>query len=109
MLTIDKDTLSIKIIAKDSGDFVLTLDNYLLASGDEVVFTVSKEIGKETYVIQKRITEFNDGSGIISITPTDTDLPLGEYYYDIQVNAADGRVDTVVGPAKFKVIGGVTY
>lgn len=109
MLTIDKDTLAIKIIAKDSGDFVLTLDNYLLASGDEVVFTVSKEIGKETYVIQKRVTEFNDGSVIISITPKDTDLPLGEYYYDIQVNAADGRVDTVVGPAKFKVIGGVTY
>lgn len=109
MLIIDKDTLTIKVIAKDSGDFVLTLDNYLLASGDEVVFTVSEEIGKENYVIQKRVTEFNDGSVIIFIAPKDTDLPLGEYYYDIQINAADGRVDTVVGPAKFKVIGGVTY
>jgi len=33
----------------------------------------------------------------------------GTYYYDIQVNTADGRVDTVLGPAKFKILGGVKY
>ena len=39
----------------------------------------------------------------IQITNADT------YLYDIQINTADGRVDTIVGPAKFKVIGGITY
>lgn len=109
MLTIDKDTLAIKIIAKDTGDFVLTLNNYILASGDEVYFTINDGIEKEQHLLQKKITEFNEGVAIIFLTSDDTDLPIGEYYYDIQVNTADGRVDTVIGPAKFKVIGGVTY
>lgn len=109
MLTIDKDTLAIKIIAKDTGDFVLTLDNYILASGDEVYFTINDGIEKEQHLLQKKITEFNEGVAVIFLTSDDTDLPIGEYYYDVQVNTADGRVDTVIGPAKFKVMGGVTY
>ena len=109
MLTIDKETLAIKIIAKDTGDFVLTLDNYILASGDEVVFTVNDGIEKEQHLLQKTITEFNEGCAIFFLTAEDTDLPIGDYYYDVQVNAAYGRVDTVIGPAKFKVVGGVTY
>lgn len=109
MLTIDKDTLAIKIIAKDTVDFVLTLDNYILASGDEVYFTVNDGIEKEQHLLQKKIVDFNEGVAIIFLTSDDTDLPVGEYYYDIQVNTADGRVDTVIGPAKFKVVGGVTY
>lgn len=109
MLTIDKDTLAIKIIAKDTGDFVLTLNNYILASGDEVYFTINDGIEKEQHLLQKKITEFNEGCAIIFLTTDDTDLPVGEYYYDVQVNTADGRVDTVIGPAKFKVMGGVTY
>lgn len=109
MLTIDKDTLAIKIIAKDTGDFVLTLDNYILASGDEVYFTINDGIEKEQHLLQKKIVDFNEGVAVIFLTSDDTDLPIGEYYYDIQVNTADGRVDTVIGPAKFKVMGGVTY
>ena len=110
MLVIDKDTYNIKIIAKDTGDFVFELDNYFLADGDEVVFTVAEELENEQFVLQKKITEFNsDGTATIRLTSEDTNLPIGTYLYDIQINAADGRVDTVIGPAKFKVVGGVTY
>ena len=110
MLVIDKDTYNIKIIAKDTGDFVFELDNYFLADGDEVVFTVAEELENEQFVLQKKITEFNpDGTAMIRLTSEDTNLPIGTYLYDIQINAADGRVDTVIGPAKFKVVGGVTY
>jgi hypothetical protein len=83
MLTIDKDTLAIKIIAKDTVDFVLTLDNYILASGDEVYFTVNDGIEKEQHLLQKKIVDFNEGVAIIFLTSDDTDLPVGEYYYDI--------------------------
>lgn len=110
MLVIDKDTYNIKIIAKDTGDFVFELDNYFLADRDEVVFTVAEELENEQFVLQKKITEFNpDGTATIRLTSEDTNLPIGTYLYDIQINAADGRVDTVIGPAKFKVVGGVTY
>ena len=83
MLTIDKDTLAIKIIAKDTGDFILTLDNYILASGDEVYFTINDGIEKEQHLLQKKITEFNEGCAIIFLTSDDTDLPIGDYYYDV--------------------------
>ena len=33
MLNYNPDTQMIKMIAKDTGDFVITLDNYLLADG----------------------------------------------------------------------------
>ena len=32
-----------------------------------------------------------------------------EFGYDVEVDTADGRVDTVLGPAKFKVLGGVKF
>lgn len=109
MLVFDKDSKAMKIIAKDTADFVLALDNYLLDTGDEVLFTVNNALEKEEYILQKRITEFSDSKAFIHLTSTDTNIALGDYYYDIQINTADGRVDTVIGPAKFKVVGGVSY
>ena len=57
----------------------------------------------------KEIKTFTDNKAVVRLTSTDTDLPVGNYYYDVQVNTADGRVDTVLGPAKFKIMGGVKY
>ena len=109
MLVFNKDSKVMKIVAKDTADFVVALDNYLLDTGDEVLFTVNNELEKEEYILQKRITEFSDHKALIHLTPTDTDIAPSDYYYDIQINTADGRVDTVIGPAKFKVVGGVSY
>lgn len=109
MLTIDKDTKAITMVAKDTGDFVLSLDNYLLADGDTVKFTVNTAVQLEKPIFQKVITEFPANKAIIHLSSADTDLAPGTYLYDIQVDAADGRVDTVVGPAKFKITGGVTF
>jgi hypothetical protein len=55
------------------------------------------------------VSEFVDNKAIIRLSAADTDLAPGTYYYDIQVNTADGRVDTVLGPAKFKIAGGVKF
>lgn len=109
MLNLDKDTSKITIIRKDTGDLTITIENYLLDEGDEVVFTVNTGYDLEHSLIQKRITEFQDHSALVHLNVEDTDLEPGEYLYDIQVNAADGRVDTVLGPAKFKIIGGITF
>lgn len=109
MLNFDKDTYKITMVRKDTGDLTVALENYLLDTGDEVVFTVNNGYDLETHLIQKRIHNFQNHSALIHLTVEDTDLDPGEYLYDIQVNTADGRVDTVIGPAKFKISGGITF
>lgn len=109
MLIFDKDTKAMSIIAKDTGDFVVSIGNYLLAEGDKVYFTVNSELEKPEPLIQKEINTFTDNKAVIHLATEDTNIPTGNYYYDIEVNTADGRVDTIIGPAKFKVMGGVKY
>ena len=109
MLNYNKETNTITMIAKDTGDFVISLDNYLLDEGDKVYFTVNKELEKENPLISVVVSEFVNNKAVIRLTSKDTDLTPGSYLYDVRVNTADGRVDTVLGPAKFKVAGGVKY
>ena len=109
MLNYDKDTYKITMVRKDTGDLTVALENYLLDTGDEVVFTVNTGYDLENHLIQKRITEFDNHTALVRLSTDDTNLEPGEYLYDIQVNTADGRVDTVLGPAKFKITGGITF
>ena len=109
MINYNAETQTLSMIAKDTGDFVVAIDNYLLAEGDRVFFTVNDALEKETALISVVVSEFVDNKAIIHLSATDTDLAPGNYYYDIQVNTADGRVDTVLGPAKFKIAGGVKF
>lgn len=107
MLKFNDETKTITIVSKDTGDFVLAVDNYLLDTGDVVYFTVNDKIEDSPALISKMITTFTDNKALIRLTSNDTNLTPGTYYYDVEVNTADGRVDTILGPAKFKVIGGV--
>ena len=109
MLIYDKETGAMSIVAKDTGSFGFMLNNYQLDEGDVVYFTVNTELENEDPKIQKIVNSFQDHKALIQLSSADTDIPVGKYYYDIQVNTADGRVDTIVGPYKFKVLGGVTY
>lgn len=109
MLIFDKETKAMSIIAKDTGDFVVSIGNYLLANGDKVYFTVNSELEKPEPLIQKVVDTFIDNKAVIRLTTEDTDIPVGNYYYDVEVNTVDGRVDTIMGPSKFKVMGGVKY
>jgi hypothetical protein len=109
MLIFDKETKAMSIIAKDTGDFVVSIGNYLLADGDKVYFTVNSELEKPEPLIQKVVDTFIDNKAVIRLSTEDTDIPVGNYYYDVEVNTADGRVDTIMGPSKFKVMGGVKY
>ena len=109
MFTIDKETNQMTIVMKDTASFDIAFDNYYLVTGDKVTFTVAKEKESQDPLIQKELTEFAGGRARIQLSSDETDLPKGSYYYDIQVDTGDGRIDTVVGPAKFKVLEGVTY
>lgn len=109
MFTIDNDTNAMTIIKKDTASFDVALDNYNLETGDSVTFTISKQVEEEEPILQKTVTDFVDGIATVKLTKEDTNIEVGTYLYDIQIDTSDGRTDTVVGPAKFTVKGGVTY
>lgn len=99
------------IVAKDTAVFTLYLEGYILQPGDLITFTVNSEVENDKPLIQVVVDEFDEENNTVAIalTQSDTDLEPGNYLYDIQLDTIGGATDTVIGPAKFKVIGGVTY
>ena len=80
------------------------------AEGDIVYFTVKKSPYTEEKILQKIVTEFTDGVALINISPEDTrELKPGAYYYDIQLNRANGQVKTIIPPSRFTINAEVTY
>ena len=98
----------INVTKGDTGVINLALDNYKLQEGDKVTLTVKQNINDSVYVLQKIVTEFEDGTAKIMLSSSDTNIEPIKYVYDIQVDLADGRVQTVVIPSAFKVLKGVT-
>lgn len=102
------DGNKMSIVQGDTATFTISVDNYTFVEGDKAYFTVRKDTKDSPVEIQKVITEFNVHHFIIHLDKESTNIPVGTYLYDIQLNLADGRVDTIVLPTKFTVLGGVT-
>lgn len=76
-------------------------NKYVPDPGDTIRFALKKTPDdNEEHLIEKTIP--NDTLEL-RLDPEDTDLPVGEYWYDIEVVLTNGFTDTVVGPAKFKI------
>lgn len=76
---------------------------YVLEDGDVVEFTVRKRTTSKEALIHK--------VGIdIDIEGVDTQsLHYGKYVYDVQMTHINGRRDTFIGPAEFRVLEEVTF
>lgn len=109
MFKIEQYSNTMTVIKKDTVSFTVSLDNYILSDGDKVTFTVAEKLEQEKPIIQKVATSFVDGVATITLDSIDTDIEIGTYLYDIQIDLASGVVDTIIGPAHFIVEGGVTY
>ena len=96
------------IVQGDTATFTIEVDNYIFSEGDKAYFTVRKDTKESPIAIQKIITEFDEHHFTVYLDKKATNIPVGDYLYDIQLNLADGRVDTIILPTKFSVLGGVT-
>ena len=78
-------------------------------SGDEVKFSVKKNLSDRSPVIEKTF----DSNGQITFAVEDTaNLEFGNYFYDVQLTHTDGTdvsVDTVIVPSTFTVGAGVGW
>lgn len=103
MIRGDSESITISYDARNKEDI-------LFEDGDTVYFTVKYSVRSETKVMQKIITQFDNGKAVIEILPEDTKhLPFRTFVYDIQLNRLDGTVTTIVPPSDFTVEGEVTY
>ena len=99
MIKINPTNLDAEMVIGDTGTFSFTpkIDgNAFLDSGDTVYFTIRKLLD-QTIIMQKEITEFEDGKCEITIDPEDTQyLDADNYIYDIKLIRGDGTVDTLI-------------
>jgi len=63
--------------------------------GENVVFSVKKNLKQENYDIQSSSSVIVDGQMIIELTPDDTNIALGDYFYDIQYTDINDDVYTL--------------
>lgn len=80
-----------------------------LVAGDTVYLTVKRSVKDKDHVLQKIVTEFNEGIALVEIQPDDTKpLTFRSYVYDVQITFADGTVKTIIPPSTFEVAAEVT-
>lgn len=99
MIKINPINLDAEMVIGDTGTFSFTpkIDKEkFLTDGDTVYFTVRKLLDKSV-VMQKVITEFEDGKCEVIINPSDTsNLEADNYIYDLKLIRGDGNVDSLI-------------
>jgi hypothetical protein len=99
----DSETFEVRLEDYDTGEKI----NFV--QGDVVKFTVKASTQTATVLIEKVITEFEDGEARVHIQPSDTNnLKYHSYVYDVQLNR-QGNITTVIKPSKFVIEEEVTY
>ena len=86
------DTLRIQLSITKNGE------PYELQDGDIITFSLKKKINDKECILQKTI----GADYLLEIEPEETkDLNFGQYIYDIQMEYADGTIDTFITPSNF--------
>lgn len=99
------DTEVIQVKCKDQNG-----NDVPFVTGDTLYFTVKVSAKTEDKMLQKVITEFENGIALIPINPEDTkSLAIKDYVYDIQLNRANGDVKTIIKKSIFTLEEEVTY
>lgn len=85
------DTCYITVIKQDdSGNKI----NFV--TGETVVLSAKKNLKQTIYDIQTANATLTDGEMIIEITSTESNIALGDYYYDIQYTDVNNDIYTLV-------------
>lgn len=99
MIKFNQNNLDAEMVINDTGAFSFKVNingESILQTGDTVYMTIRKLIDN-SIIIQKTITEFNDGMCEIIIEPDDTKyLEEDNYIYDLKLVRGDGTIDSLI-------------
>lgn len=84
------DSCYISVIKQDESNNQIDFDD-----GDSVVFSVKKNLKQDNYDIQSSSNVIIDGEIIIELLPSQTDIILGDYFYDIEYKTKDDDIYTL--------------
>ena len=73
-------------------------------TGATVLMQVRDTGGNVMFAVTGTAVDVVNGRVALIITPTQTNIPVGDYKTDIQITSADGTVDTIF-PANVNAIG----
>lgn len=76
-------------------------DDYVPDPNDVIRFALKTSTSDEEEPLVSKIIP-NDTLEL-RLNPEDTDFEAGTYWYDIEITLTNGYVNTIVGPAKFKI------
>ena len=82
-------------------------------TGAKVWFTIRKNYNDPddtNYLIQKSTTTHDNASGGLThldLSHIDTNVAIGQYYYDVQIKTAEGKIFTVI-KGNMKIVYDVT-
>lgn len=115
--------VDLEIIRGDSASigFTLTDAGTAVDLTDATVFFTAKpaltnDVSDNTAVISVEVTDHVDSDGnpsategvtTIPLTPTDTNVTPGEYFYDVQIKYSDGTIVSIE-PRKMEILADVT-
>ena len=63
--------------------------------GDTIILSAKRKINQKEFDIKSKPARLIEGDLIIELTPEDTNIPLGDYYYDIQLTNVAEDVYTI--------------
>jgi len=103
-LTKKPTRLDLTIVKGTSKTYELTFKTEGVAeniTGFSVYFTVKTNMADadSAALINKTITTFEDGTNgiaLIELTPTDTAIAIGNYWYSIDYKSDDGNIESVL-------------
>ena len=99
MIKLNPTTLDAELVLGTTGTFSVAPkidDERILQDGDHVWFTLRKKIGGPV-LLQKDITDFENGIATIPIPPSDTEnMEPGSYIYDLRLLRTDGNDDSLL-------------
>ena len=76
---------NIELTRGDSVQFKVVLRGRELPEGSIALFSVKKKPGDSECVMEKRIALEEDGVALIGLSHEDTDIPAGNYWWDLRV------------------------
>lgn len=82
---------------------------YSLKKNEKLIFGIKTRAFSTKYILRKEISNENkSGDGyLLSLTSKETDIPQGEYCFDVALLRDDGELVKIIGITDVKVIGSV--